>query len=317
MKLVVLESLSVGEDISWDALSQFGELVLCRDLKQSGVKEVIKDADIIIPNKLLINKDVLSGSSVKAVFEAATGYNNIDLEYCKSQNITVANVSGYSTNSVVQHTFALLLSLYENLNYYNDYIKSGKYSKSNSFSHFGRSFNELNNKRFGVAGIGAIGRKVADIASMFGCEIVYYSASGNKYDVPYKPVDFDTFMSTCDIISIHCPLTDKTRNLFNYDAFSKMKKSAVIVNVARGPIVNEHDLCRALDENLIKGAALDVFNEEPLPITSPLLKIKDNSKLFMTPHNAWGSVESRQCLINELCENIRCYLNGKPRNIVV
>jgi len=316
MKLVVLESTSVGDDISWDSLSEFGELVLCRDLEQKDVREVIKDADIVIPNKLLINKEVLEGSSVKAVFEAATGFNNIDVNYCHENNITVANVSGYSTNSVVQHTFALLLSVYENLDYYNTFIKSGEYSKSSSFSHFGRSFNELNGKRYGVAGLGNIGSRVARIATAFGCEVVYYSASGNTYDVPYKALDFDTFLKTCDVITVHCPLNDKTKYLFDYEAFKKMKETAVFVNVARGPIVNEADLVRALDENLIKGAALDVFESEPLPLDSPILTIKDNGKLFVSPHNAWGSLEARTCLINELCENIRSYLANIPRNLV-
>ena len=159
-------------------------------------------------------------------------------------------------------------------------------------------------------------RKVAAIANAFGSEVVYFSASGKTYDVPYKAVDFETFLSTSDVITVHCPLYDLTKNLFDYNAFKKMKSSAVLVNVARGPIVNETDLVRALNENLIKGAALDVFSEEPLPKDSPLLTIKDNGKLFMTPHNAWGSVEARTCLINELCENIRWYLKGKPRNII-
>lgn len=316
MKIVVLESTSVGEDISWEPLTQFGELVLCKDLKQEDVKDIIADADIVIPNKLLINRQVLEGSSVKAVFEAATGYNNIDLDYCHSNNITVANVSGYSTDSVVQHTFAILLTLYENLDYYNNYVKSGKYSGSNSFSHFGRSFNELAGKRYGIVGLGNIGRKVASIAQAFGCEVVYYSASGNTYDVPYKALDFDTFLASCDIISVHCPLSDKTKHLFDYEAFKKMKKDAVLVNVARGPVIKEDDLVRALAEDLIKGAALDVFESEPLSDDSPILKVKDNGKLFVTPHNAWGSVEARTCLINELCENIKAYLNNEPRNLV-
>ena len=316
MKIVVLESLSVGEDISWEPLRQFGELTLCRDLTQNDIKEAIKDADIIIPNKLLINKEVLSGSSVKAVFEAATGYNNIDTDYCHKNNITVANVSGYATNSVVQHTIALLLSLYEKIDYYNTFVKDGTYSSTNNFSHFGRTFNELCGKRWGIAGLGAIGRKVATIATAFGCEVVYYSASGNTYDVPYKAVDFDTFLSTCDVITIHCPLNGTTKDMFNYEAFKKMQPHAVLVNVARGPIVNEDDLVRAINENLIAGAALDVFKTEPIKKDSPLLSIKDNSRLIMTPHNAWGSVESRTCLIEELCKNIQAYINGQERNLV-
>lgn len=314
MKIVVLESLSVGKDVSWDILSEFGELVLCTDLEQKDVAEKIKDADIIIPNKLKIDETVLKGSRVKAVFEAATGYNNIDVDYCHQNNITVANVSGYSTDSVVQHTFALLLSLYENINYYDTYVKDGSYSESNSFSHFGHTFYELKGKKWGICGLGNIGSKVASIATVFGAEVIYYSSSENTYDVPYKSVDFDTFLQTSDIITIHCPLNELTKDLFDYNAFSKMKSSAVIVNVARGPIVNEADLVRALNENQISGAALDVFTEEPLPKTSPLLTIKDTGKLIMTPHNAWGSVEARTRLIEEIYQNIKSYLKGEKRN---
>lgn len=316
MKLVVLESQSVGEDISWNSLSDFGELILCKNLAQEDVKDIIKDADIIIPNKLIIDESVLEDSNVKAVFEAATGYNNIDINYCHKKGIIVANVSGYSTNSVVQHTFSLLLSLYENLDYYNKFVKNGSYSASNSFSHFGRTFHELYGKKWGIVGLGNIGRKVAAIAEAFGCDVVYYSSSGNTYDIHYKSLEFNEFLSTCDIITVHCPLTDKTNNLFNFTAFKKMKQSAVLVNVARGPVVNEYDLVKALNENIIAGAALDVFSEEPLAHNSPLLTIKDNGKLLMTPHNAWGSVEARNCLINEVYKNIQCYLNNTKRNII-
>lgn len=266
MKIVVLESLSVGEDISWEPLRQFGELTLCRDLTQNDIKETIKDADIIIPNKLLINKEVLSGSSVKAVFEAATGYNNIDTDYCHKNNITVANVSGYSTNSVVQHTIALLLSLYEKIDYYNTFVKDGTYS-STIISVTLAELSMIMWKKMGNCRTWRIGRKVATVATAFGCEVVYYSASGNTYDVPYKAVDFDTFLSICDVITIHCPLNSTTKDMFNYEAFKKMQPHAVLVNVARGPIVNEDDLVRAINENLIAGAALDVFKTNQLKKT--------------------------------------------------
>lgn len=316
MKIVVLESLSVGEDVSWGALSEFGEVELCRDLKQEEVKAKAQNADILIPNKLRIDASVLEGSSVKIVCEAATGYNNIDVQYCHAHNIAVANVRGYSTYSVVQHTAALLLALYENLGYYNSFVKEGMYSATNSFSHFGKTFHELYGKRWGIVGLGNIGSRVAAVAQALGAEVVYYSASGRRYNVLYEAVDFDTLLGTCDIITLHCPLNEKTEHMFDKSAFKKMKQSAVLVNVARGPVVKEDDLAAALRNGEIAGAALDVFQQEPLPADSSLLTIKDDGRLLMTPHNAWGSIESRKRLIQELCENIRAFLRGEPRNIV-
>lgn len=316
MKIVVLESLSVGEDVSWDALSEFGEVELCRDLKQEDVKEKAKTADILVPNKLRIDASVLEGSPVQIVCEAATGYNNIDVAYCHAHNIKVANVSGYSTESVVQHTIALLLSLYEKLNYYDTFVKSGAYSATNTFSHFGRTFHELWGKRWGIVGFGNIGSRVAAVAQALGAEVVYHSVSGRQYEVPYEAVDFDTLLAKSDIITLHCPLNDKTEHMFDKNAFKKMKKNAVLVNVARGPIVKEKDLAEALINGEIAGAALDVFEKEPLPADSPLLAIKEEDRLLMTPHNAWGSIEARKRLIRELCENIRAFLHGEPRNLI-
>ncbi len=316
MKIVVLESLSVGEDVSWEALSEFGEVELCRNLKQEEVRAKAQSADILIPNKLRIDASVLEGSSVKMVCEAATGYNNIDIQYCHAHNIPVSNVSGYSTYSVVQHTAALLLALYENLGYYNSFVKEGKYSATNSFSHFGKTFHELYGKRWGIVGLGVIGSRVAAVAQALGAEVVYYSTGGRCYQVPYEAVDFDTLLGTCDIITLHCPLNKSTEHMFDKNAFKKMKQSAVLVNVARGPVVKEEDLADALRNKEIAGAALDVFCQEPLPADSPLLAIKDDGRLLMTPHNAWGSIEARRRLIEELCENIRAFLRGEPRNII-
>lgn len=316
MKLVVLEASAVGDDVSWEPLSQFGELTLCRNLEQEQVRDVIMDADVIFPNKLRIDRSVLEGTKVKAVFEAATGYNNIDVEYCHSVGISVANVSGYSTNSVVQHTFAILLSLYESIGYYDDFVKNGSYSGIRSFCHFGRSFNELYGKTWGIVGMGSIGRRVAAVAEALGCHVTYYSASGGTYDVPYEKREFDQFLAECDVISLHCPLNEYTHHLFDESAFRKMKSTAFLVNVARGPVVCEEDLARALNAGELAGAALDVFEEEPLPATSPLFSVTDKSKLLLTPHNAWGSIESRSSLVEEVCENVRCYLKGIPRNLV-
>lgn len=316
MKIIVLEAASVGRDISWQGLERFGEVVVYDGLAQDEVKDAIRDADIIVPNKLTIDKKVLEGSHVKMVCEAATGYNNIDVDYCNSVGITVTNVRGYSTQSVAQHTIALLLSVYEKLNYYCTYVESGEYFTNGNFSKVDNPFHEINGKIWGIVGLGAIGRETAKLARAFGAKVVYFSASGNTYDVPYERVDFDTLLKTCDIVSVHCPLNEHTKGLFDDTAFSKMKSSAVFVNVARGPVVSNEALANAISTGQIKAAGIDVFEEEPLSLEDPLYGIKDRDKLFMTPHIGWGAVEARGRLLEELEENIQAFLSHEKRNVI-
>lgn len=316
MKIVILEADAVGKDMSYEGYRKFGELEIYGNLPQEKVKETIQDADIIVSNKLLINESVLAGSKVKMIAEAATGYNNIDIAYCKENGIRVANVAGYSTNSVAQHTIALLLSVYEKLSYYNDFVKSGKYSQTSSFCHLENYFHEIAGKTWGIVGLGAIGRATAKLAEAFGAKVIYYSASGNTYDVEYEAVDFDTLLTASDIITIHCPLTDKTNGLFDEEAFRKMKNTAVLVNVARGPIVSAKALVDALNKNEIMAAGLDVFEVEPMAVDNPLQTFKDDSRLILTPHNGWGTVESRSRLIKEVELNIQAFLDEKERNVI-
>lgn len=316
MKIIVLEADAVGKDMSYEGYSKFGELEIYGNLPQDKVKETIRDADIIVSNKLLINESVLEGSKVRMIAEAATGYNNIDIEYCKKKGIRVANVAGYSTDSVAQHTVALLLSVYEKLSYYNDFVKSGKYSKSGTFCHVENYFHEIAGKTWGIVGLGAIGRATAKIAEAFGARVVYYSASGNTYDVDYEAVDFDTLLKTCDIITVHCPLNEKTNGLFDEEAFHRMKKSAVLVNVARGPIVSAKALVEAINNNEIMAAGLDVFEVEPMTEDNPLQAFKDDSRLILTPHIGWGTVEARRRLIDEVELNIQAFLDGEERNVI-
>lgn len=317
MKIVILEGDSVGRDMSWDSFWQFGEVEVYGNLPQAEVGEKIQDADIIIPNKLTIDKFVLEKSSVKMVCEAATGYNNIDIDYCKKNGIRVTNVGGYSTDSVAQHTIALLLSVYEKISYYNNYVKDGKYSVSGRFSNIENYFHEISGKTWGIVGLGAIGRATAKLAGAFGARVIYYSASGNIYDVGYKAVDFDILLKESDIISLHCPLNDRTKGLFDEAAFQKMKNSAVLINVARGPVVSDTALAKALNDNEIMAAGLDVFEKEPLPAESPLLSVRDNDRLVMTPHIGWGTVEARSRLMKEMELNIAAFLRGEERNVIV
>lgn len=316
MKIVVLEGDAVGTGVSYDCLAQYGELVICGNAKPEEVKELIKDAEIVVANKLLMNESVLAGSKVRLIAEAATGYNNIDLDYCKKQGITVTNVKGYSTESVAQHTIAMLLYVYEKLDYYNDFVTSGTYADTTSFSHLDRQFFELSGKTWGIVGMGNIGREVAKIATAFGCKVIYYSASGNSYDVPYEQVSFDELLVQSDVVSLHCPLTPVTNGMFGYEQFCKMKKEAVIVNVARGPIIKDADLARALQEGIIAGAGLDVFGVEPMLKENPLLKVQDKTALIMTPHIGWGSLEARARLIEDVRKSIEAFLAGAPRSVV-
>ena len=246
----------------------------------------------------------------------ATGYNNIDIEYAKENGIAVTNVAGYSTGTVAQHTFELLLTLYDNIRYFDDFVKSGEYSKSGMFTNLERTYNDLSGKVWGIIGLGNIGKKVAKIAQAFGARVVYYSTSGKNSDSNFVRVELEELLKTCDVISIHAPLNEKTKGLINYKALTMMKKDAILINVGRGPIVVDEDLAQAIDEEIIGGAALDVFEAEPIPNNNPLLSIKNTEKLIMTPHIAWASEEARDRLFTDLLENIRAYNRGQKRNRV-
>ncbi|MCI6188390.1 MAG: D-2-hydroxyacid dehydrogenase [Clostridium sp.] len=315
-KIVVLDSKTLG-NVNFDKLKEFGEVVLYEKTKTEEVEERVKDASIILTNKVVLNKDNLKNAEkLEIICETATGFNNIDTEYAKSKNIAVTNVAGYSTPTVAQHTFATLLHLYDKIGYYDEFVKSGEYSKSGMFTNLDKPFNDIEGKKWGIVGLGNIGKKVAKIAEAFGAEIVYYSTSGKNNNSNYKRVELDELLSESDIISIHSPLNTNTQGLFNYDNLKKMKKSAVLINMGRGPIVVEKDLAKAIDENIIAGAGLDVFSVEPIPEDSPLLKIKNKEKIVMTPHIAWASIEARERLFNDLIENIKAFYRGEKRNRV-
>ncbi len=315
-KIVVLDAITLG-NVDFDKLKEFGEVILYDKTKVEDVEERIKDASIILTNKVVLNKDNLKDAEkLEIICETATGFNNIDVEYAKSKNIAVTNVAGYSTPTVAQHTFATLLHLYDKIGYYDEFVKSGEYSKSGMFTNLDRPFNDIEGKTWGIIGLGNIGKRVAKIAEAFGAKVVYYSTSGKNNNLEYKRVELDELLSESDIISIHSPLNKNTEGLFNYDNLKKMKKTSVIINMGRGPIVVEEDLAKAIDENIISGAALDVFSVEPMPENSPLLKIKNKEKIVMTPHIAWASIEARERLFNDLIENIKAFYKGESRNRV-
>lgn len=317
MKIVILERNSVGRDIPLDGIEKLGETVVYPNTTALDVKEKIKDAEIIVANKVPLNEETLKDASdVKLICEFATGYDNVDLNYCKNRGIKVANIVGYSTDAVAQHTFALCFYVLEKLRHYDDYVKSGTYAAQERFSNFDLPFTELAGKTWGIVGMGNIGKKVAEIAKAFGCRVIFYSASGNSTCTEYDRVDFDTLLQESDFLSLHCPLSEKTRGLINLDALKKMKKSAILINVARGPVVNDADLYTALTENLIAGAGLDVTGTEPMKASNPLSEIMDSGKLIITPHLAWASTEARNRCVSETCKNIEAFLKGENRNIV-
>ena len=317
MKIAMVERNSVGLDVNVDGYKDFGEVVYYPHSKAEDGAKNIGDADIVISNKLPLNEATLKDCpNVKLICNTATGFDNIDLDYCNKRGIRVTNVKDYSTAAVAQHTFALLFYVLEKLRSYDDYVKSGEYTKSGKFSHFAYEFTELEGRTWGIVGMGNIGRKVAKIAEAFGCRVIFYSASGNSTCTEYERVDFDTLLKESDFLSLHCPLTDRTRDLMDKEAFSKMKKEAILINVARGPVVNQEALYEALTEGSIAGAGLDVLTKEPMTEDNPLAKIQDSNKLIITPHMAWGSVEARQRVVDGVYKNIEAYLNGEKRNVV-
>ncbi len=317
MKLVILERNSVGTDVDVSCFEKFGEVTCYPNTVAANTSERVKDADIILANKAPLNESTLKDApNVKLICLLATGFDNVDLAYCKSRSIKVTNVVNYCTSTVAQHTLLLALALSEKIAFYDDYVKSGAYSAQDRFSNFDRTFYDLEGKTWGIIGMGTIGRRVAGLAQAFGCRVIFYSASGKSTCTDYKRVEFDTLLQESDILSLHCPLSDRTRGLINQDALSKMKKTAVLVNVARGPVVDTRALCDALVTDRIAGAGLDVLEQEPMAKDNPLAQIKDSTKLIITPHMAWASLESRTRLVDEVVKNIEAFLAGENRNVV-
>lgn len=318
MKIVMLERNSVGPDIDVSCYRNLGEVTYYKNTVT--VEEAVarvKEADVIIANKSPMNETSLKNAeNVKLICELATGFDNCDLEYCKSRGIKVCNVVDYSTSMVAQHTFTLALALVQKLAHYDEYVKSGAYSAQDRFSNFDVPFSELDGKTWGIVGMGNIGRRVAGIAAAFGCRVIFHSVTGKSTVTEYEKVDKDTLLAESDFLSLHCPLSDLSRNFIDADALKKMKKTAVLINVARGAVVNNTDLYHALVNGEIMAAGLDVLEQEPLLESNPLSRLKDSSQIIITPHLAWGSVEARTRCVSEVYKNIQSFMQGKDRNVV-
>ena len=318
MNIVILERNSVGTDIDVACFEELGNVTYYENTATvEEVKERIKDADIVIANKSPLNEETLKDAQgVKLICEFATGYDNCDVNYCTSRGIKIANVVDYSTDMVAQHTFTLALTLLQKLPHYDNYVKSGAYSAQNRFSNFDIPFYELAGKTWGIVGMGNIGKRVAKIASALGCKVIFHSITGKSTCTEYPQVDKDTLLAESDVLSLHCPLSDLSKDFINKESFQKMKKTSVLINVARGLVVNNSDLYDALLNGEITAAGLDVVEKEPLETTNPLSKLQDSNQIIITPHLGWASVEARTRCVQGVYENIKAFFDGKSRNII-
>ncbi len=304
MKIAILDALTFG-DTDLSGFDQLGDVVIHQTTSPDQTAQRITDANVIVTNKVVITDELMDNAKdLKLICIAATGMNNVNLEAAKTRGIEVKNVAGYSTDSVIQHTFSMLFYLVGHSRYYDEYVKDGSYSRSAIFTDITKPFFEIKNKKWGIVGLGTIGRGVADVAKTFGADVSYYSTSGKNTDPTYKQSDLDTLLKESDIISIHAPLNDQTNNLLDYEQLLTCKDKAIILNLGRGGIVNEEAIAKIVDERDIY-FGLDVLTKEPMVQNHPLLSVKNKENLYITPHIAWASAEARDTLIGCIIDNIR------------
>lgn len=310
MQIVILDRATLGFDIDVNIFSKFGNVTSYDSTKENETAQRVKNADIVLTNKVVIGKNEIDNSNIKLICITATGMNNVDLEYAKEKNIAVKNVAGYSTSSVVQVGFSMILYFVQKLNYYKKYVDEGNWQKNELFTHIDEPFFELDKKRVGIIGLGEIGRNFAKKAKAFDCEVVYYSTSGKNSNTEYKSISLEELLKTSDIISIHAPLNENTKNLLTYENMKNMKDGAILLNLGRGGIINENDLAKLIDEKEIY-CGIDVVSKEPIEESNPLLKVKNKDRLLLTPHIGWASIEARTRLVNMVAKNIEDFIDGK------
>ncbi|WP_151948372.1 D-2-hydroxyacid dehydrogenase [Aliarcobacter butzleri] len=310
MQIVILDRATLGFDIDVNIFSKFGNVISYDSTKENETAQRVKNADIVLTNKVVIGKNEIDNSNIKLICITATGMNNVDLEYAKEKNIAVKNVAGYSTSSVVQVGFSMILYFVQKLNYYKKYVDEGNWQKNELFTHIDEPFFELDKKRVGIIGLGEIGRNFAKKAKAFDCEVVYYSTSGKNSNSEYKSISLEELLKTSDIISIHAPLNENTKNLLTYENMKNMKDGAILLNLGRGGIINENDLAKLIDEKEIY-CGIDVVSKEPIEESNPLLKVKNKNRLLLTPHIGWASIEARTRLVNMVAKNIEDFIDGK------
>ena len=310
MKIVILDRATLGFDVDISIFETLGEVISYDITLPNETTNRAKNADIVITNKVVISKEVIDNSNLKLICISATGTNNVDLEFAKQKNIEVKNVAGYSSSSVVQLAFSMIFQIVQKLDYYKKYVDVGNWQKSQIFTHIDKPFFELDGKKVGIIGLGDIGRNFAKKARAFDCEVMYFSTSGKNSNSEYKQVSLDELLNTCDIISIHCPLNENTKDLLNYKNMKNIKDGAILLNLGRGGIINEPDLAKIIDEKEIY-CGIDVVSVEPIAEYNPLLKVKNKDRLLLTPHIGWASVEARNRLVKMVAENIKEFISQK------
>lgn len=315
MNISVLDIATLGDDLNFECVKKLGNVTFYDITKSEDVIERINDAEVLILNKVKLTKDNLPyAKKLKLICITATGFDNVDTEYCRERGIAVCNVAGYSRDSVVGLTVAMAFSLANHLNVYDKFVKSGEYTKSGIFNRITPVFREMSALTWGVVGLGSIGGKVADIAKTMGCRVLAYKR------VPvegYECVDIETLCRESDIISVHTPLNDGTYHLINKERLSLMKKDAILINVARGAVFDEEAVTCAVEEGKIGGLGVDVYSTEPMQESSPYQRLLKYDNVIFTPHMAWGAIDSRQRCIDEVSKNIESFLDGGNRSRIV
>lgn len=308
-KIAFLDAGTLFEIDNLKMLDKLGEVTYYHQTLPSQTIERLQNIDIAITNKVMIDKPVLDAcKNLKLICVAATGTNNIAIEEAYKRGIMVKNAVGYSTNSVAQITWGMILNLVNHHTYYQGYVENKTYAQSEFFTHVAMPFFELKGKRLGIIGLGNIGKRVAEIGKAFGMEIVYHSVSGNEYQIEYQALSLSDLLKTADVVTVHVPLGEKSFHLLHYKNLALMKKSAILIGVSRGNVINEADLVQIINEEKIAGAGLDVFSQEPLPSENIIYQIKDKTKIILAPHIAWASVEARRELVNKIYKNISDFL---------
>ena len=308
MNIVLLDAKTLGDDLDISSFDSFGTLTVYQTTSREETLERIQIADIIITNKVLITANMMEETPrLKLICIAATGMNNVDLDAAKFKGIEVKNVAGYSTKSVVQHTFAMALYLLEKMAYYDAVVKDTSWSESGIFTDVSRPFYEISGKKWGIIGLGTIGQEVAKIATAFGAEVSYHSTSGKNLNHAYPHQSLEFILKDCDIICIHAPLNDDTYNLINENNLPYMKDDAILLNLGRGGIINETDLAFELDRRTLY-AGLDVLEQEPMTLNNRLNEVRHKERLLITPHIAWASIEARKKLLEGIVDNIKVFM---------
>ncbi|MBR6580577.1 MAG: D-2-hydroxyacid dehydrogenase [Ruminococcus sp.] len=315
MNIVILDwsTMCASNDLSSDIFKEYGDVKAYSLTAPDEVISRIGDAEIVLCNKVLITREIIDNCpNLRYIGLFATGFNNIDVEYAAKKGITVCNAGQYSTNAVAQQVFAYILDYCSRIRDYDSVVKEGKWESSPCFSYFPIPTAEMQGKALSIVGFGSIGKRVAELGTAFGMNILVNTRTARE-NCPYEVSDLDTAVKNADFLTFHCPLTDKTNGMINADLLGKMKKSAVLINTSRGPVVNEADLAEALKNGTISAAYLDVLEKEPMSPDTPL---KNAPNCVITPHTAWAAYETRVRLLNIVSENIKCWLEGKPQNKV-